>query len=479
MAMVQRSKEELEVIQALDLEDKFRLKEQKTFKGNAEMLARMQYMERMYRIGKPVISDEEWDKLVSQTGYEESLDEITSPNGRTWLKFQTPLLSLKKITTYDELEDYVSKFPENQKFIVEPKLDGLTFNAVYEFDGNDMYKLSAISSRGDGLNGLILHKDALAEVCRVGLPDFLYINGGEKKYGNRFEIRGEAVVDRNDFKGLVLRSVIAGIFNRKIPSSKKYMINNFSQENCKLWGVIGGQRSKYREAKIEDGNIYRFNFYDKQWEKYETEDMRDEETVYFVSFGISTENGNIDDYEEISSICGLYGFQDIEDENIQKMFDIVDSSEKIKEIVDFAYGCKDSKRDMNMPRIKNQCKFAIDGIVIKPVGSNKDTQKSEPVYKNGKIIVPHDPADQVAIKLQGEKYKTRIKKINYMETEIGNYTCNAEIEPVIVETGALVRNVSLNNQDWLKLPENQWIKEGVECWVTVLNDVRPYIMPME
>jgi NAD-dependent DNA ligase len=129
---LRRSNDELKVYKQKKIDTKYTLKKQEHFVGSDELLKNMQLYEKAYREGKPIITDEEWDKLVKQTGYEESLDEVVSPDGRTWIKMKAPLPSLKKIVNMEDLKSFINQFPNGQKFIVEPKLDGLTWDAIYK-----------------------------------------------------------------------------------------------------------------------------------------------------------------------------------------------------------------------------------------------------------------------------------------------------------------------------------------------------------
>jgi len=142
---------------------KFKLIEQPNFKGSKELLEYMQYCERAYRSGNPVISDEEWDRLVKETGYVESLDQVVSPDGRQWVKMKTPLLSLAKADSVEGFRKFASRFPEGQKFVVSPKLDGLTFNAVFSEVEDGSFVREHVTTRGDGINGLNCIKMLLKE----------------------------------------------------------------------------------------------------------------------------------------------------------------------------------------------------------------------------------------------------------------------------------------------------------------------------
>ena len=126
-----RSEDELEKIKIENNKTAFTLEEQKDFKGTSEQLEFMQNAERAYISGHPIMTDEEWDILKSKHNYKESLTS-TSPSGRSWVKLDSPLPSLNKGGSLEDLNKFIDKFPKNQKFIVECKLDGLTANLKYK-----------------------------------------------------------------------------------------------------------------------------------------------------------------------------------------------------------------------------------------------------------------------------------------------------------------------------------------------------------
>lgn len=128
-----RSEDELEKIKIANNKTAFTLEEQKDFKGTKEQLDFMQNAERAYISGHPIMTDEEWDLLKNKHNYKESLTS-TSPSGRNWVKFQSPLPSLNKGGSLEDLDNFLETFPNGQKFIAECKLDGLTANLRYKRD---------------------------------------------------------------------------------------------------------------------------------------------------------------------------------------------------------------------------------------------------------------------------------------------------------------------------------------------------------
>ena len=500
---------------------KFKLIEQPNFKGSKELLEYMQYCERAYRSGNPVISDEEWDRLVKETGYVESLDQVVSPDGRQWVKMKTPLLSLAKADSVEGFRKFASRFPEGQKFVVSPKLDGLTFNAVFSEVEDGSFVREHVTTRGDGINGLKLHKDALEGVEVFGLPDYISKEVADELreagcvIDNVIEVRGEAVIDRFryceenglDPKSLVARSVAAGIFNRKQPCNEVYLAEALSKEHSVVYE--GADSSEFDSAwasvtkagkslASSAGLVSKSSPYDAvlsvssesgkslyvrykeggQWVRLQDAPYKGavrKEHLWFITFGISTYRGNVDDRSLIEKVPGLIYVNSIED-----FKDVCSDSATVDEAVkciDAMYGTVEGVRDYSLVRVKSTLRFSCDGVVVKPVGSDSSTQKVDVKVVRGKQVVPKYPSDQIAVKLPTERVRTRIVKITQKETSLGNVAVTAEVEPVVVETGAVVRNVNLHNPNWLAMPENSWIKEGAECDLIMSMDIIPIILP--
>lgn len=492
-----RTKDEINDNIVKSRESKFKLIEQENFKGSQEKLEYMQRLERSYREGKPEVSDEEWDLLVKETNYKESLDEIISPDGRSWVKLAAPLGSLNKITSLESLEKFINQFPDNTILKIEPKLDGLTFNAVYRKNINGDYLLDKITSRGDGINGLAINENALLGV-KIDLPRIIRrdsVNILENFIKNdKIEIRGEAVIKKSNYEGnIVPRSIVAGIFNRKIPMNLDGFIQYYFKETNKIHDELSKEDLKILKKyglPIHTHDFFIFNhqlYYKKDGEAHKYHltksiktPLNNKEEVDFVVFSIADKYGNnISDSKDLNKLH-LLGFNTINKNQILKDFSHHAEKEsaffEFVEIIDKMYGTFQFKRNYRLTRYKNELDYAIDGLVIKPLGSNTESQNMKPYKKGDKIIVPKYPKDQVAIKLQTDPVKTKILKINHITTKLGNKTCSADIEPTTVEGGAVVSKVNLHNPNWLSLPQNNWIQEGVECGLIMAMDIIPTLI---
>lgn len=534
---IRRTNDELEKFKRDKLANKFVLREQPNFKGDNETLEYMQFCERMYMIGKPVISDTEWDEMVKNSGYIESLGIVESASGRRYTTIKAPLVSLKKCCTYGDIEKFYEKYKDHE-FLVEPKFDGLTFNATYRKGNDGKYFLDSIGTRGDGLNSLLLNQNALFGVVRRGLPDYIDIEKlkeivSDSRYhmsiideiesDEYFQIRGEAFVRKSDYSNkantywndIVPRSIAAGIFNRKESKNYDFFIKSIYE---RIYPLVKSGAACEEIYKTTNKLLYKFDFDTKNFNhviKFDDSGKFEKilciarhadqtsfelpndgnyikqyfkvERMDFVTFSIASDKyGNIDDPVFLNSLKEannneINTVMYYSDHYFDGMFNnTVSSLEEICDIIDKFYGTNNFKRNYEKFRYKSNTDIPVDGIVLKIADSNNTTQGLTPRRKsNGEYVVPHHPVDQIAIKLPTDPVKTRINKIIYKETNLGNTTVSCEVEPVIAEGGTLVKNVNLHNPKWLALDENKWIKEGVECYLRLSQDIIPIISPIE
>lgn len=163
----------------------------------AELAEQIEGHRDAYYRGAPSIPDSDYDALEDElrallaehpelTPADNPLDRPGAPaalRGET-VRHRTPMLSLEKSTTPEQIGAFVERFP-GQPLKVTPKLDGLSLSLVYE-DG----ALSYAATRGDGTTGEVV-THAIRTVV-PGLPDRIDAPG-------RVEVRGEAVMLRSTF----------------------------------------------------------------------------------------------------------------------------------------------------------------------------------------------------------------------------------------------------------------------------------------
>ena len=165
-----------------------------------------------YQNNEPYLDDAAYDKLRRLNDALEAkfphLIREDSPSKRVGalvksefkkVELKVPMLSLADIFSSEELKDFilgVKRFLNSSDDIVftsEPKMDGLSFSALYV---NGIF--SRGSTRGDGKIG-----EDITENLKVikGFPLYL-----EKDVPERFEVRGEVFMSKEDFLALNARN---------------------------------------------------------------------------------------------------------------------------------------------------------------------------------------------------------------------------------------------------------------------------------
>lgn len=171
------------------------------------------------------ISDVEFDKLISELELLEkkslgiSVDSptqyvggFTDTNSFNPIRHKSPMLSLKKATTNEEMNKFIQSFASGTTFIVQPKLDGVSLSLDYK-NG----KLVCATTRGDGTTG----EDVTANALRIkGIPHKLPIALSHVN----MTVRGEVVITLEDFHSINInkkfanpRNAAAGALRSKTP----------------------------------------------------------------------------------------------------------------------------------------------------------------------------------------------------------------------------------------------------------------------
>lgn len=163
---------------------------------------------RYYVLDSPVISDEEYDRLLRElrdledkTGYilpDSPTQRVGAPPLDKFEKVRhaQPMLSLDNAFSMEELEDFDRRLKRllrasaELQYTVEPKYDGLAIELTYEKG-----ILVTASTRGDGFTG----EDVTANIKTIrAIP--LLIHG--KSVPEAIEIRGEVYMNIADFERL-------------------------------------------------------------------------------------------------------------------------------------------------------------------------------------------------------------------------------------------------------------------------------------
>lgn len=147
-----------------------------------------------------VMTDAEYDGLLSQIlDYEQANPDDVIEHGLFTavaagvsvgggVTYDVPMLSLDKVTDLGDIEKFAERIAEAGGTIsVEPKFDGMAFNARY-----DNGTLTQVSTRGDGQTGEDLTNNVL-KLDITGLPKTIDIPG-------TINVRGELLMSNSDFE---------------------------------------------------------------------------------------------------------------------------------------------------------------------------------------------------------------------------------------------------------------------------------------
>lgn len=243
-----------------------------TYLKKIEILKKMAH--HYYVLDEPIASDDEYDKIYNEVlKFEnENKDKInsTSPTQRVGGEILDGfaksthierMWSLEDIFSFEELEIWVKRIYKNVAssnvvFMCDAKFDGASLNLLYE-NGS----LINAATRGDGNVGeMILHNAKAIYSIPLEIP-----------YKERIEIRGEVVINRDDFEVLNQRrlenneSIFANPRNAAAGSLRQLDSNITKQRKLKFipWGFGYNQMqdSSFSQRLI---NIKNFGFIDTQ-----------------------------------------------------------------------------------------------------------------------------------------------------------------------------------------------------------------------
>lgn len=181
-------------------------------KEHAKLAREIEYHNRKYYIeDAPVISDADYDKLFDRLlEIEKEYPQLATPDSPSQrvgakpserfepVRHRFPMLSLQKVTTTEEFEDFDRRVrkgidsPDNLAYYVEPKLDGLAVELVYE---NGVLTLG--STRGDGTTG-----ENITPNLRTIRSIPLRLSDNTAARYPLLEVRGEVIMRKSDFARL-------------------------------------------------------------------------------------------------------------------------------------------------------------------------------------------------------------------------------------------------------------------------------------
>ena len=179
-----------------------------------ELRAKITEANKAYRVGRPVMSDQEFDDLcdaykamVTPLKWEHFRDSLHEETGKVKHPFIMGSLDKLKAEEPQEVLKWIAKYVTGTIHI-PAKIDGISCRLHYGADG----KLESATTRGDGYAGVDC-TDKVKWVQRV--PKLLPAGAG-------FDIRGELVITKKDFDQIKAqfansRNACAGIVNQKTP----------------------------------------------------------------------------------------------------------------------------------------------------------------------------------------------------------------------------------------------------------------------
>ena len=356
-----------------------------------------------YILNAPVISDQEFDKLMRELqDLEAKHPECANPNSPTMrvgsdinknfeqVEHKYPMLSLGNTYSEAEVTDFYDRVKKllNEDFEIccEMKFDGTSISLTYE-DG----KLIRAVTRGDGVRG-----DDVTDNVKTIRSIPLVLQGDN--YPSSFEIRGEILMPWEVFEEL----------NRQRELREEPL---FANPRNAASGTLKSQNSAVVAARKLDAYLY-----------------------YMLGDNLPCD-GHYENLQEAAK----WGF---------KVSDIMRKVHTLDEVFEFI-NYWDVERK-NLP-------VATDGIVLK-VNSARQQRNLGYTAKS--------PRWAIAYKFQAEQALTRLNKVTYQVGRTGAITPVANLEPVQL-SGTIVKRASLHNADIiasldLHIGDNVFVEKGGE-----------------
>lgn len=343
-------------------------------------------------LDQPTISDYEYDKLFAELLEIEKqhpeLDRSDSPSQRAGgapldafrkVQHRLPMLSLSNTYSPEEIRDFderVKKFLKTEKeieYFCEPKFDGLAIELIYQ-DG----LLTQALTRGDGTTG----EDVTENVKTIRtIPLKLHTS----KPPSLFEVRGEALMFKKDFKELN-------------EAQQENGQQTFANPRNAAAGTI-----RQLDSKIAASRPLRFFGYSLGVVDGKSFKSQEEIENYFESVGLplAQKQGDV----ELRRIC-----------------------KGPDEVIQYYH---------SVESVRHQLPFDIDGIVVKVNSLNVQEDLG---------LVARSPRWATAAKYKPEQAETIVENIVVQVGRTGALTPVAIMKAVRVG-GVTVTNATLHNQE--------------------------------
>ncbi|MCH9697839.1 MAG: NAD-dependent DNA ligase LigA [Gammaproteobacteria bacterium] len=368
---------------------------------------------RYYQFDDPVVSDAEYDALMTELLSLESqfpqLQTADSPTQRVGaapldafskVQHEVPMLSLGNGFSDQDIEAFIKRIEQRTdidasalEFVAEPKLDGLAVSLIY-----DNGTLVQASTRGDGFNG----EDVTANIRTIGsIP--LSVPASTP---SRFEVRGEVFISNQGFAQL----------------------NQNAQNN--------GEKVFANPRNAAAGSL-------RQLDSSIT--AKRPLLFYAYGYGVFPEQLLPETQFELIQSLRDWGFP---------------VSSEIQ-LVEGLQGCLDYYQELEAKRAT--LGFDIDGIVYKV--NQFDLQKQLG-------FVSRAPRWAIARKFPAEQATTQLLSIDVQVGRTGALTPVARLQPVTVG-GVVVTNATLHNFQELQQKD---IREGDQVVIRRAGDVIPEVV---
>ena len=350
-----------------------------------------------YYLGEEIMTDQEFDKLEKELGFENNSYVGTHHQKSYTIKHPYLMGSLSKVqivknnhvvVEYDKFADAINTYLKKSKKYgediwycdVTPKFDGCSFEVVIGNKGN----LLSVSTRGDGEFGKDIKSWFVHEwntwVGSGKIHSYIdSLDEDRKMFLDKLVIRGECLIDKSKF-------------------DSKYS-KDFTIPRSFVSGVINSDWENTPE-QIERRK-------DLSWVCYDYREI--------YSNGVIVELDYFDERDHLPGEMPIQVYHNVKSINAHTLEDIYKFFEDTR----------------------NKFGYALDGFVIKP---------AEPFRLQDNTRERQE--DCVAVKFLPEIVKAEIIDIEWNVGKTGEYFPTAILEEVILG-GKKVNRVSLHNYDWI------------------------------
>ena len=362
-----------------------------------------------YYNGNPIMTDIEFDELEKELDLENK-SYIGTHNPSYTIHHPFIMGSLSKVQVHEvngkiDYNSYIKdiyKYVNQQndptsRLIITPKYDGCSFEAIYEFG-----KIVSISTRGDGNYG----KDIYSHIHN------LLEKAVESLRGNHIiSLRGEVLINKDIFKKKYSefvnpRSFVAGILNNKS--------ENVSQDQLDDLSIV-----IYDTRIMDEMGVYQ----DNDWTLFQ-----------------------LDNFGHVKNSHIGYISKEFLPQHYKCVYtDKFDFEEIYKEFENYR---------------NNDCKFALDGFVIKPTKNYRKNNLTE-----------YRPTDCVAIKFVPIIQETEVIDIEWNLSKNNEYIPVVITKPVVMD-GKTINRASGSNYGNLI---SKKISIGTKIVLSLAGDIIPFI----